>query len=275
MDEFLDISILDSGSPSRAVALARTRNDMAVATLRCGKQLTDLASFRRVIERALRGQDRRPSRQDLARYGLDLFGFVIRDDIRTLYDRLPATHVGIRLFSDRPDLQEIPWEYLQEPRQPPGPRLERSVVRTVATIGYQSPEPAALRDRVRVLFVSADPPDQDPVSWPESKAIIERTFATQIPGTFDLKAVEGASPQALIEALQAYPCEILHFSGHGRVGEHQPAKNETECQPDQRGPCHPHAYRIHADRLNSLATNEEVLIAPPGPGLEGHARTSV
>jgi CHAT domain-containing protein len=59
--------------------------------------------------------------------------------------------------------------------------------------------------------------DQEPVSWPELKATIERAFAARIPDRFELEAIEGTSRRSLVEAIQRRPCDVLHFSGHGRV----------------------------------------------------------
>jgi len=111
----------------------------------------------------------------------------------------------------------MPWEYWQEPDQLPGPRRERSVVRIVPTHGRPSPEPLKIGEKVRVLFVSADPLDQEPVSWPELQASIERIFAARMPGRFELSAIEGASRTGLLEAVRRAEFDIFHFSGHGEV----------------------------------------------------------
>jgi hypothetical protein len=115
----------------------------------------------------------------------------------------------------------MPWEYWQEPNQNPGPRLNRSVVRIVSTIGQPLPEPLQLGERVRVLFASAEPTDQQPVSWPEVKDAIEGTFQARLGGLdrFEFKAIDGTTRAGLLDAVSKEPFDIFHFSGHGETSD--------------------------------------------------------
>lgn len=218
MEDTLDLSILDSGQPASAVAIARRGSDLAVTTLRCGPELQALTAFRQRIDRALRrARAERPMRDELTAFGHQLFQFCIRDDLARLYNRLPASLVRVHIHSNRPDLQALPWEYLQEPAQVPGPKRDRAVVRIVPTIGLDPVAPRPLQGKVRILFVSADPLDQEGVSWPDVKESIERAFAARIPDRFELTAVEGASQDALTDTVGQHDFEIFHFSGHSEV----------------------------------------------------------
>lgn len=218
MDDTLDLSILDSGQPASAVAIARHGGDLAVATLPCGAELKALSAFRQRIDKALRrARAERPPAAELTTFGQQLFQFCIRDDLARLYHRLPSSLVRVHIHSNRPDLQALPWEYFQEPAQPPGPKRDRAVVRIVPTIGLDAIVPGPLPASIRVLFVSADPLDQEALSWPQVKASIERAFAARVPGSFQVTAVEGASQESLTDAVAAQDFEIFHFSGHGEV----------------------------------------------------------
>jgi hypothetical protein len=217
VDEALDLMILDSGQPDRALAVARRACDLAVATLPCGDDLSALIRFRSRIDRSLRGFEKRPEKDELTEFGRGLFRFCIREGLQRVYDRLPASHVRLHIHSTRADLQALPWEYFQEPGQVPGPKRDRSIVRVVPTVGFEPATPRPLKAKVRVLFVSADPVDQEPVSWPEIKATIERTFVARIPERLELVAVEGATAEALTDAVAQQACEVFHFSGHGMV----------------------------------------------------------
>jgi hypothetical protein len=218
MDDTLDLSILDSGHSANVVAMARRGSDLAVATLPCGPELQELTAFRQRIDRALRrARAERPPVADLIAFGQQLFRFCIRDDLLRLYNRLPGSLVRVHIHSNRPEIQALPWEYIQEPAQVPGPRRDRAVVRIVPTIGLDPFEPPPLRGKIAVLFVSADPIDQEGVSWADVKASIERAFAARIPDRFELSAVEGANQGALTDAVAQHDFEIFHFSGHGEV----------------------------------------------------------
>ena len=215
MSDCVDLSILDSGTPPNPVVLARSDNDLAVARVPSAA-IAALTDFRRRLVGLTQGAYVQISAAQMERFGRDLFDFAIRGDVRRLYDRLPAKHVRIRLLSDHPDLQALPWEFLIEPGRPSAPRLERSIVRIVPTIGAATPPPKPLSDTVRVLFVWADPSDQAAVDWPNVKASIEQIFAAQMPDRFTLTAIEGTRA-AVIKALQTEPFDIFHFSGHGVV----------------------------------------------------------
>ncbi|HSP14065.1 MAG TPA: CHAT domain-containing protein [Thermoanaerobaculia bacterium] len=218
MIDSLDLSILDSGSPDHAVAIARRGSDVALATIPFGSELGELTSFRNRIEDAVRGKQTRPKAKELTDYGRRLFEFAIRGDILALYDRLAATtDVRLHILSNQPQLRNLPFEYLQEPRRRPGPSLERSVIRVVPTIGIDPVAPIRCSP-LRVLFVSSDPTDQGPVSWPEVKSRIERTFQARLPaGKVVFEAVESPDRRRLREILAEKEFDILHFHGHGDV----------------------------------------------------------
>lgn len=217
MDDSLDLSILDSGMPGYAVGLARAGPDLALAWIPFGAELQNLIDFRKRIEDAIYGKSRAPKAKELSDFGKQLFDFVIRDDIRMLYDRLPNTHIRLHILSNQADLQMLPFEYLQEPKRPAGPSRLRSVVRIVPTVGMLPPQPLAV-DRLRVLFVSSDPVDQGAVSWAEVKARIEKTFQLFAPpGRIDFEAVEGIDRRTLLELIKVRDFDVFHFSGHGDV----------------------------------------------------------
>src|SRR5262249_13605136 len=140
-----------------------------------------------------------------------------------IYARLPTdTLVRISILSNNAELQTLPWEYLQDPSQAPGPWLVRSVVRIIPTINIEMPQPltlANLNRKLKILFAFADPVDQDPVSWPDVKNAVERALLARIPQSqFELKVID-ANPKDLAETLSAEQFDIFHFSGHGIVDE--------------------------------------------------------
>jgi CHAT domain len=218
VSDVLDLAILDSGNPARATVMARSGPDLALAQIQCEPALSKLSAFRQTIDRALLGLEKRPERKALTQFGEQLFSFAVSGDVARLYGRLPNSHVRLHLVSNSPDLQSLPWEYLQDPNQVPGPNVMRSVVRVVPAVGLDPPTPLKLSSRkVKILFASADPSDQDLVSWPEVKASVERVFAARLPDSFELEAIEATGRGTLLDAIQRSEFDIFHFSGHGTV----------------------------------------------------------
>jgi hypothetical protein len=220
MEDQLDLSILDGGNAKQATILARREQDLAIETVPLDA-LHLLTQFRDRIHQEIRGSwpGARLTERELVESGRKLFDLIIRSEVRRLYDRLPDAHVRIQVISNRAEIQALPWEFMQEPAQVPGPWRLRSIVRIVPSVGRPAPTPLSLGEagKVRVLFISADPQDQSPVSWPESKELIERTFRARLPESFELEAIEGASPEDLANQVTRCPYHILHFSGHGEV----------------------------------------------------------
>jgi hypothetical protein len=219
MAETFDLAILDASPLKEAVAYARCNSDIAVSRLNFGTALAELAGFRDQIDRSLRAKEKRPPVKDLTAYGHKLFHFCIQDDLAQLYSRLSAGQVRIHILSNQPELRAIPWEYWQEPSHNPGPRADRSVVRIVPVIGQPPPPPLEIKDRVRILFASAEPVDQVPVSWTEVRDGIESIFNARLNriGKLEFKAIDGTTRSGLLDAVKQEPFDIFHFSGHGEV----------------------------------------------------------
>ncbi|MDT5294035.1 MAG: hypothetical protein QOJ76_915 [Acidobacteriota bacterium] len=240
----LDIAILNidlkrPGAKKPAIVYARCASDVAVSSLPYGPELKRLLAFRDKISEVLLKNLQRPRNSELTDFGHKLFEYIISKDVKRLYDRLPLNkRVRIHIMTDRPDLQSLPWEFLQDPTRPPGPWRDRSVVRVVPTIGSPRPEPIKITpggDKLRILFVYADPQNQTFVSWPGVRASIERVFSARLPSEFyELKVIRG-TPAELVAAFQSNNdrYEIFQFSGHGdiRGGEgHILLLNESDQQ---------------------------------------------
>jgi hypothetical protein len=217
MSDVLDLFILDSGSDDHVVAVARAGPDCAISRLPCGRELEGLTDFRNWIENAIRGTQTAPSASKLRGFGEALFTFTFRDAIGELYHHLLKEDVRLHIVCDRPEIENLPWEYIQEPRKKRGPQRGRSVIRVVPTIGQYPPQAQQLGSKVRVLFVSAAPTDQGTVSWEEVQAAMQRAFDANLPDDVTMTLVDGADPRALRQAILNEKFDIFHFSGHGRV----------------------------------------------------------
>src|SRR5688500_16779290 len=117
----LDLSILDSGDSSKCVVFARSGHDIALGSLDSSNaRISALSGFRARIEQAVQGILDRPKETDLSSFGKELFKLLFTDDVGTLYNQLPATDLRIQLISNQKQVQELPWEYLQEPNRVAG-----------------------------------------------------------------------------------------------------------------------------------------------------------
>lgn len=211
-----DLSILDSGTPARVIAVVRCGHDRAVQSLSCD-QVGILMEFRFKLAAAAGGMGQRPTAEQLSEFGQTLFRFIVQKNVQRIYSRLPNSFIRVHIFSNQPDLQALPWEYIQQPDDAPGPNSLRSIVRIVPTIGVDLPTPTKLGKAVRILFVYSDPIDQDAVGWLDIKESIEREFQSYLPKNFKLHIVEGATRQSLFNALAEESYDVLHFAGHGEV----------------------------------------------------------
>jgi hypothetical protein len=117
VSDVLDLIILDSGGDDHAVAVARAGSNCAIARLPFGKDLNQLTTFRDWIENVVRGSKATPTKAELAAFGERLIAFTFRDEIGDLYGRLPNDDIRLQFLSDRPEIQNPPWEYLQIPKK--------------------------------------------------------------------------------------------------------------------------------------------------------------
>ena len=223
MNDNFELSILDSGNPSQVIAVARQGCNLAIETLSC-HELDLLIKFRYQLANASTG-GQRPTVQELQKFGESLFNFTVQKNILKIYHSLPNSHISLQVYSNRADLQALPWEYIQQPGGTNGPDANRSVIRIVPTIGVDMPDIIKFGNNLRMLFVHAEPinPSLGPVAWLDIKESIEREFQAYLQNLtkkfdFELDVVDGASCKSLFDALDVKDYDILHFAGHGEVG---------------------------------------------------------
>jgi CHAT domain-containing protein len=214
----LDLTVVAAAGDANITLVARRGCDIAVDSIPASG-LAPFVAFGQRLERVIKGAEDPLARADVQAFGKELFKSLTPDGLQPILSGLPKERLTLSLLSNRADFQAIPWEYLQEPGQAFGPSVNRSIVRIVPTVGVKKFEPLRLDRKVRILFVSADPTDQDSVSWPDVKATIERRFAAELPAeSFEFEAIEGASAKALATHIQGKPdYDIVHFSCHGEV----------------------------------------------------------
>ena len=183
-----ELFLLDQRGGPNVIALARRGADTAIEHLPLN-ELTGLLNFGRSLGESVKGNAQRPSIESLEQFGKDLFGFLFRDSLNELYRRLPPGAVSLQILSDRSEIKDVPWEYLVTPDRKPSPHRDRSIIRIPSTCGIDSPSPKKFGKQVRVLFVSADPIDQEGVTWEDVSSTIERSF-----GKYSANPSEPAKP---------------------------------------------------------------------------------
>jgi hypothetical protein len=220
MDEttdWLDLMILNSGTPNSAIGFARRAGDVMISEIPSGKKLQDLLDFTNRIQSAIEaGPLGRPPNTELLKFGNDLFTFCFANGLEKLYSDLPSSHIRMQFLSCHSEMKKVPWEFMQEPELAPGPRLARSIVRIVPFFGKGDATPKAVGDKIKVLFVASYPIDQDRVSWADIAKRIDR-----LPASYDSIVLEKCIPgtwNAFSKAVNKFKPDVVHFSGHGRQG---------------------------------------------------------
>jgi CHAT domain-containing protein len=214
----LDLTVVAAAGDANITLVARRGTDIAVDSIPA-TSLLPFTAFRQRLERVIRGAEDPLPKAEMQAFGKSLFKALTPEVLLPIMAGLPKSRLSFGLLSNRADFQSIPWEYLQEPNQAFGPNADRSIVRIVPTVGVSSFQPRSLSGKVRVLFVSADPIDQGPVSFIDVKATIEKNLAAELPAeSFDFEVIEGANASALTTHIQNNPpFDIVHFSCHGEV----------------------------------------------------------
>jgi len=90
-------------------------------------------------------------------------------------------------------------------------------------------------DRVRVLFLSADPESGNPLRLDkEIRAITEALRAVQYRDAIELTSRWAVRPSDLMESLLEFQPHVVHFSGHGNCREIMLVDEELNAKPVSR-----------------------------------------
>jgi hypothetical protein len=213
LDHRLELTILASGT--HAVALARRGADVAIHRVKIDKKLPKWKAFRQQLMDQLRGNAlQKLTREQIEAFGRELFDLFVDEGVRDLYNRLtPRDYVSWKVLTDDPDISELPWEFLQEPK---GlcPRNTRCVVRILQTVGLDPLPPLPRGALTRALLVAAEPVGLRNVGWDAIEGRWRKEYQSQkIP--LELEVLEGADPASLLDHLRTRPFDLVHFSCHG------------------------------------------------------------
>jgi hypothetical protein len=196
MSATLELFLLDAGDSSRLVVLGHCDHDVVIERLRVDAECKRLAAYRDVLDGVILGTEERPTVKALREYGDALFRWLFRGDLRTLHGRVPPGMVSIQVLSTQPIIESMPWEYIALPDRQPTPHRERCVVRVLPFCGVGAPLRLRKRQKIKVLFVSADPIDQTSIPLEKLNAAQQRFafLATSPRPSTSRPAPRGASP---------------------------------------------------------------------------------
>lgn len=212
----VDLFLLNSGDPHSALLVARCAGDVVTARLGLA-ELREMGEFRNRLRRAVLGLERAPGAEECYEFGRRLHEYLFQGEAARFYARLPQSHVRMQLLVNHAGLADLPWEFLAEPRGFGGPIRNRSLARLVPAQGHLAPVPRYSRDGLRVLLVTASPPDQFPVDSESARLALEFAFRQYAPAEVSLVVVEAATRRSLRQAIARHPFDVLHFIGHGDV----------------------------------------------------------
>ena len=152
-----------------------------------------------------------------------LFEAVFSDEIYACFRsslndaRQAGKGLRVRLRVNAPELGDLPWEYLYNPRQ--NQFLSWSVYTPV--VRYlevaQPPEALAVKPPLRVLVMISSPQGYPPLDVEREWAQLQKALSPlEQRGLLKLRRTDDASLSALQSYLRQKEVHILHFIGHGR-----------------------------------------------------------
>jgi tetratricopeptide (TPR) repeat protein len=164
----------------------------------------------------------RPESAPLKDFGGKLFNAVFRDEVRdTLQRSLSVTRaegVGMRLrlrLTDSPELAELPWEFLYDPRR--NRFLAQS--RRTPLVRYldlpDPPQPLSVQGPLRLLVMISSPSGYPELDVEQEWDTLTGALATQLAEGQVIVERLAANMSILRARLRREEFHVLHFVGHG------------------------------------------------------------
>ena len=165
----------------------------------------------------------RPESAPLKDFGGRLYGAVFQDELRDALQRslslTRAQQAGMRLrlrLADTPELAELPWEFLYDPRR--NRFLAQS--RRTPLVRYldlpDPPHPLSVEGPLRLLVMISSPSDYSALDTEQEWGLLGSALARQqAEGRVIIERL-AASMSALRQRLRRDAFHVVHFIGHGR-----------------------------------------------------------
>ena len=193
-------------------------------------------------------------------FGRELFNALLTGEARSRYDVSVGTarqqNRGLRLKLRilPPELAQLPWEFLYDPREAEYVCLSRDtpVVRYLEL--PQPVQPLLVQPPLRILGMVVSPRDLPALDVAREKQRVELAIGDlQKQRLIDLKWLEGQTWRDLQRAMRSGPWHIFHFIGHG--GFDSAADEGVIALADENGDAH----RFLATELGRLLADHRSL----------------
>lgn len=163
-----------------------------------------------------------PEEEAVQRFGHDLFGFLLRDELlsrfRACQQLAHDQHKGVRikLTVTPPDLAVLPWEFLYDPAR----RDYLCLDATTPLVRYPEVpltlQPLPVTPPLRILGLCVDATDLTRLAVAEEQQrMAQAVEGLRAQGRVELTWLPGATADDLRRAMHRGPWHILHFIGHG------------------------------------------------------------
>ena len=164
----------------------------------------------------------RPESAPLKDFGGKLYGAVFHDELRDVLQRsltqTRAQQVGMRLrlrLADTPELAELPWEFLYDPRH--NRFLAQS--RRTPLVRYldlpDPPQPLSVQGPLRLLVMISSPSDYPALDTDQEWSLLTGALAQQQSAGRVIIERLAANMSTLRQRLRRDEFHVFHFIGHG------------------------------------------------------------
>jgi hypothetical protein len=217
-----DLHIERLGSGSEYRASADSQAGVAKSTFTLSFLEGELGKFSLPAGESQKDVDRTapPDMETARKLGGQLYDTIFYGKLRDVFNNAlqDARHkkegVRIRLRLDAPELNGIPWEYLQ--REGSFFSLYRDTPILRHPDLAKPIEPLIVQLPFRVLVVIAEPRDKPPIDAENEWLAMEKALSgSNLREGVELVKLDQATPLALKEELGQHQYHILHFIGHG------------------------------------------------------------
>lgn len=151
----------------------------------------------------------------LAEQGRKLWEAVPVDARSPLLQGAPDAPVRLKISSNSPAIDDLPWEWMNDDPAAP-PLALRPAIRLTRSVPVMLPvPPLSVRPPFRVLLVTSNPKDED---FFNASREIQAILPALERDPYKLEVLVGVTWDALSEALRAEPQPaIVHYVGHGGI----------------------------------------------------------
>jgi hypothetical protein len=260
--EDFEIKIETEAENQHTVSVIRTPSGEARTALQFGLSDRELSQNLATLEQLLDPSEAasKEGEQSVELFGKLLFGGLMREEMRSLYDRsqLIAKNRGkglrLKLRIQSAQLAALPWELLYDERQGDFISLSRqmSIVRYVEVA--RAVEPIKVEPPLQILGMVCSPKNLLPLDVVgEKQRVQQATEQLQSDGLVELTWLQGNSWRDLMRAMRRGSWHIFHYIGHSGFDAENDEGYVSFCDSDD------YEHRLNATQLGRLLRDHKSL----------------